>query len=282
MSTRTVQQIATDRLTCRPQVRESSGYSEDEIAGLARSMQESGGIHVPLLVRKDGDALIVLDGERRLRAAKQAGLKSVPVLISDEPLDEAAITQRQLVLDAQRVNLSPVERAKALQRLMDQSEWSAAQVALKLGLSPAQVSKLLTLLVLPASVQADIASGRLAMSTAYELAQVKDPQARTELTRVAVIERLSRDGVAKKRKQLAARPRYSGERASTTQRPTVLTMRPRAGQSVTYRGPALTRDELLSLLTRLAKRVEALPAAATGGADWQAALALPFESEVQA
>lgn len=66
MNERHIHEVPIERLVCRPQVRETSGFSEAEIAGLARSISESGGIHQPLLVRRDGDALVVLDGERRL------------------------------------------------------------------------------------------------------------------------------------------------------------------------------------------------------------------------
>lgn len=254
MAERVIQEVAIDRLVCRPQVRESSGFADEEIAGLAQSIAESGGIHQPLLVRRDGDRLVVLDGQRRLRAARMAGLATVPVIIEERELSEGDVLHRQLVIDAQRVGLSAIERARAIRRLTAQTGWSDAQAAVKLGLSPAQVSKLLALLVLPEEVQRQVAAGRLAMSTAYELAKVPDSAERERLAADAVNGGLTRDGVVKRRKAAAdnrtpAKPRRPAQRRER------LVIPMNNGQSITVSGSNLSVESIVALLAELLDRI---------------------------
>lgn len=259
MTPRIVQYVPIDSLVCRPQVRESSGYSDEDITGLARSITESGGIHQPLLVRREGDTLVVLDGERRLRAARMAGLATVPVLIEEADLSAAEVTHRQLVLDAQRVGLSPIERARAIQRLMAETAWSAAQVAVNLGVSPANVSKLLALLVLPEDVQGHVAAGRLAMSTAYELAKVSNSAERERLTVEAVSGRLTRAHVVTRTKTLAAASTAAKPRRTAAPRERVV-IPLGDGRSVSVSAPSLSVEGIVAWLADLLERLKAASA----------------------
>lgn len=171
---------------------------------------------------------------------------------------------RQLVLDAQRVGLSPIERAKAIQRLKDEAGWSGAEVAAKLGLSPANVAKLLTLLILPESVQQHVAGGRLAMSTAYELAKLPDATVRDRLTAEAVSGRLPRDQIARKAKEIAApppvppRPRQKRERV-------VLALG--EGRSIAVTGPGLNVERLAAWVAELLNRIKQASGSAATLAD---------------
>jgi ParB family chromosome partitioning protein len=201
---------------------------------------------------------VVLDGARRLLAAKRAGLATVPVILEEEPLSDAEVTHRQLVLDAQRVGLNAIERAGAIRQLMDQSGWSAAQVAVKLGASPSNVSKLLTLLVLPEDAQQRVAGGHLAMSTAYELARVSDPLERERLTAQAVSGLLTRERIAKQ-----AKAKDTGSR-----RPTVRLRTPRerisialgSGRSVVITASELSVPTLVALVEDCLARIRAASA----------------------
>lgn len=259
MPQRSVQDVPVGALVCKPQVRESSGYSEEDIAGLAQSIAESGGIHQPLLVRREGDTLVVLDGERRLRAARKLGMETMPVIIGESSLSDAEVTHRQLVLDAQRVGLSPIERARAIQRLMSETDWSAAQVAVKLGLSPANVSKLLALLVLPENVQRHVAAGRLAMSTGYELAKLADTAERERLTAEAVGGRLSRDAVVSRARSLTEARAPARPRKARAPRARVV-MSLGSGRSVAVSAPSLSVESLVAWLADLLERVKAASA----------------------
>ncbi|MBX3357428.1 MAG: ParB/RepB/Spo0J family partition protein [Phycisphaeraceae bacterium] len=263
----TLSHAPVDALVCRPQVRQSSGYSDQEITGLARSIAESGGIHQPLLVRRDGDLLVVLDGERRLRAAKLAGLTTVPIIVEEQSLTEADVTHRQLVIDAQRVGLSPIERATSINRLMTETGWTAAQVAVKLGLSPASISKLLALLVLPPDVKEHLTAGRLAMSTAYEVAKVADSTERERLTAEAVNGHLSREAVvAKVRSASQAKGGHMPRRRTASPRERVV-IPLGEGRSVIVSAPTLSIDAVVNWLTDLVERLRAVSADGTAMSD---------------
>lgn len=250
MKDQVVKEVPIDQLKCLPQVRDAAAFADGDIAGLAQSIAECDGIHIPLLARREGDQLVVLDGERRLRAAKMAGLSVVPVIIKEESMSDAEVTHCQLVLDAQRVGLTPMERARAIDRLMTESGWSAAQVAVKLGLSAGNISKLLALLVLPESVQQQVASGQLAMSTAYELAKVPDDQDREQLIDEAATGGLTRNALLKKRKSLGAK--RSPERAKRAPRRRERVVLPLGeDHSITVHGNGLTLGNLLDGLQQV-------------------------------
>lgn len=252
MEDQAVQSVPIDSIVCRRQVRES--FDNESLAGLAQSIKESGVLQ-PLLAHREGTTFVLDDGERRLRAAKRAGLDAVPVIVDDRELCEAEVLQRQLVTNCQREDLSPIEKARAIERLIKATQWTAGQVSAKLGLSPASVSKLLSLLGLPDSMLAQVASGQLAASAAYELAKMPESPEREELATAAVRNGLSRDAVAGKVKS-AKRAGAADGSAGTRRFTAALT----DGRSVTVTGIAMTLDAMIELLEELlAKARKARP-----------------------
>lgn len=243
-----VQEALVESLVCRPQVRERTGFGADDLTGLAASITESGGIHTPLLVRREGANLIVLDGERRLRAAKLLGLVNVPVVVTDEQLGEDDVIHRQLVLDAQRVGLGPLERARAIERLMTLSSWNAEQVARKLGLSPATVSRSLAMLTLPEAIQVQVESGSISADAAYHLARVDDPQEQESLAAEAAGSLLSRDALTRKLKR--ARRAEEADRTGVIRTTALIG----GGRAVTFTGKGLTLDSMIEWLEPLLAR----------------------------
>jgi ParB/RepB/Spo0J family partition protein len=235
-------------LVCPPQARKTTGFGVADLAGLAESIKESGGIHLPLLVRNEGGKLVVLDGERRLRAAKLAGLTEVPVVVSDESMSDSQVLHRQLVLDAQRVGLGPMERARALGRLIEEAGWSAEQAARKLGLSAATVSRSLALLKLPEAIQAKVSSGTLPADSAYLLARMDDPQAQAALAAQAGEGMLSRDALSRKLRRVR---RAENAAQAGVARATVALG---GGRTVTVTGKDITLDSLVDLLEPLLAR----------------------------
>ncbi len=246
MSERIVQEIAIERITCGTQVRESSGLSAEDLAGLAQSIKEAGGVLQPILARREGDALIVLDGHRRVFAAKRAGLATIPVIMIESELSESEVTYRQLVLDAQRVQLNPIERGRAIDQLMRATQWPASTVAVRLGVSPASVSKLLALLELPEEVQRDVASGRLAMSTAYALARVGDAAEREALAAEAANGRLTREALSRKMRRIQ-RSQGNGTAAAASRVTAILG----DGRSITVSGRGLSIETLVEWIEQL-------------------------------
>jgi ParB family chromosome partitioning protein len=136
---------------------------------LARSIQANGVIQ-PIVVRKSGDRFQIIAGERRWRAARMAGLRSVPIVIRDVATgDEQSLLEMALVENIQRENLNPIDEALAYKRLTEQFQRSQEQVAAAVGKDRATIANFLRLLRLPAEVRASLASGTLSMGHARAL-----------------------------------------------------------------------------------------------------------------
>ena len=121
-------------------------FDQEAIKELSKSIKQHGIIQ-PLVVTPAGKQFRIVAGERRYRAAKEAELKKLPVIVRDhKELEEVEIA---LVENVQRVDLSPLEQAASIAKLRDQFSLSVAQVATKLGKSEAAVSNTMRLLQLP-------------------------------------------------------------------------------------------------------------------------------------
>lgn len=182
-------------------------FPAESIAVLARSMKAEGpggrrrGVLKPLLVRRvAAERYALIDGERRLRAAREAGLGEVPCRIvgfPEEPTagDLAALRADQLAANLHE-DLEPLEKARAYAELIRDHGWSQERVGEHVGLTQGAVSKVLALLDLPAPVQALVEAEQLPPSTAREIAsRVEDPKAQIALARQAAKEGLTREQV---------------------------------------------------------------------------------------
>ena len=136
---------------------------------LSRSILANGIIQ-PIVVRKVGDRFQIIAGERRWRAAKQAGLLRVPVVVRDvAPGSEASLLEMALVENIQRENLNPIEEALAYRRLADGFQMTQEAIAAAVGKDRATVANMMRLLKLPDEVRAEVASGRLSTGHARAL-----------------------------------------------------------------------------------------------------------------
>jgi ParB family transcriptional regulator, chromosome partitioning protein len=252
-----IQYVELSKLALRPQVRDCA---EDEtIAGLAASIQAVG-LQQPLRVRREGEQLIVLDGERRLRAVHLLGGKTVAIIVEDRELSPADVRIRQTVCNVQRKGLSPLEFARAMKEFIGESGLSVGEAAAMCGFSPASVSRHLKLLDAPAEVQAKVESGELLPSIAYEIAKVADPAKQIELAKAAVNGKLTRDAVKRQAKGV----KRSGKPAKRCKVPSI-TIALGAGRSITARGPDLTC--IATLIAWLTEAVESLKAALADGCE---------------
>ena len=141
-------------------------FEEEKLQELADSIKEFG-IVQPLVVRKKGKKFELVAGERRLRAAKLADIKKVPVIIreyTDEQMMEIA-----LVENIQRHDLNPIEEAQGLRRLIKECNLTQEEAAAKVGRSRAAVANILRLLNLDAKVQEYIIQGILTMGQVKQL-----------------------------------------------------------------------------------------------------------------
>lgn len=151
-------------------------FDEESLTRLADSLKARGQLQ-PIRVRWDEGrgVYVILLGERRWRAARMAGLTELSCIIHDEPLDEGERLAVQLVENALREDLKPIEQARAYRTLMAARGWSSRQLATELHVGQASVVRALSLLELPSPVQEQVEQGVLAPSVAYEVSKLDDP-----------------------------------------------------------------------------------------------------------
>ncbi len=143
-----------------------TNFDEGALEELAESIRAHG-ILQPLLVREVPEGYELIAGERRLRAAKLAGLKSVPVLVRKYTLEE--MTEIALIENVQRENLNAVEESRAYQLLMTKFGLTQEQLAKRIGRSRSHIANFLRLLRLPAHVQESLVQEVITMGQAKPL-----------------------------------------------------------------------------------------------------------------
>jgi ParB family chromosome partitioning protein len=173
----------------RPNSRQPrTSFPEAGIRELAASIKEVG-ILQPLVVRPTPGGFELIAGERRLRAAREAGLERVPVLIRQAGEDESV--ELALVENLQRENLSPLETAAAYQALMDGFGLTRERLARRLGKSRAAVANTLRLVHLPERIQALLGEGKLSEGHARALLGLETEEQMTRLAQKVIDEKLS-------------------------------------------------------------------------------------------
>lgn len=160
---------------------------EEDITELAQSIREIG-ILQPILVKRVENGYELIAGERRLRAAKEAGLTTIPALITD--VDPLAQQLMALVENLQRKNLSAVEEGKCLQDILARTKWNQTDLAKRLGRSQAAVANKIRLLKLEPTVQQWVMEGKLGERQARTLLGFT-PDEQIELGNRAIKEELS-------------------------------------------------------------------------------------------
>ena len=156
-----------------------SRFEEEALVSLTDSIRELGVLQ-PVLVRQLGpDRYELIAGERRWRAARRAGLPSVPAIVRDS--DDRHSLEQALVENLHREDLNALEEASAFQQLIDEFELTQEQVAQRVGKSRSAVSNTLRLFQLPGSVQRMVASGELAAGHARALLSCPDRAVQEQL-----------------------------------------------------------------------------------------------------
>ncbi len=164
-------------------------FDEEALKELAASIKEVG-VMQPPVVRKIGeDKYELIMGERRLRASKLAGLKTIPVILRASQDNE--MLREALLENIHRSQLNPLEEAAAYQNLINDFEYTHDEVAQKIGKSRSLVTNTLRLLNLPASVQRRVAIGVLSAGHARALLSLIDTSEIEALANRIVAEGLS-------------------------------------------------------------------------------------------
>ena len=160
-------------------------FDEEKLHELAGSVRTHG-IVQPLILYRQGSRYTIVAGERRYRAARLAGLKTVPAVITDK--EEHELQEVSLIENLQREDLNPVEEAAAIRFLMVQHNLTQEEVSSRIGRSRPAVTNALRLLNLPIGVQNMLKEGTLSAGHGTMLAGLDDPDKAEKLAQKAVRE----------------------------------------------------------------------------------------------
>lgn len=163
-------------------------FNETELSELADSIRQNG-ILQPLLVRKKGEAYEIVAGERRYQAAKQAGLKEIPVIIRE--ISDEEVFKLALIENLQRSNLSPIEEARGYQELIKKDGLTQEQLSKIISKSRSAITNTLRLLDLPDEIQEYMVLGTLSAGHARAILAVVGEEGRLKLAQKVISENLS-------------------------------------------------------------------------------------------
>ena len=163
-------------------------FDDASLQDLASSIKQHGIIQ-PLVLRRKNDKYEIIAGERRYKAAKLAGLASVPAIISN--LDDNASAEVAIVENIQRKDLTAIEEAKSYQALLDKGYMTQEELARKMGLSQSAISNKLRLLTLDESVQNAILEGKISERHARTLLKISNHETQKILLNKIINERLT-------------------------------------------------------------------------------------------
>jgi ParB family chromosome partitioning protein len=163
-------------------------FPEESLAALARSIREVGVLQPVVVRRRDGGYELVA-GERRVRAARLAGLATIPAIVREG--DDTESLREALIENIHREDLAPLELASAFQELLEELGVTQETVAERLGYSRAHIANTIRLLSLPSDVQRLLAEGRIQAGHARALLGLPDDEAKSTLALRVAAEGLS-------------------------------------------------------------------------------------------
>jgi ParB family chromosome partitioning protein len=166
-------------------------FDEDEIASMADSIR-SNGVLQPLVVRRLGERFQLIAGERRLRAARVAGLAAVPVRVVD--FSDQQVMEASLVENIQRADLNPIEKAQGFKDYLERFHVTHDELAHRLGLARVTITNLVTLLELPQEIQDEVRRGQITLGHAKILKSITDRDRQMALCKEIIARGLSVHG----------------------------------------------------------------------------------------
>lgn len=167
----TMLEIPVDEISVNPR-QPRKAFDAGSLDELARSLKAAGMIQ-PVVVRRVGAGWQLIAGERRWRAARQAGLERIPAIVREAT--EAESLELALIENLLREDLNPMEEAEAYQQILREFGWTQEQLAERVGRDRSTVANALRLLRLPPEIQEDLRAGHLTMGHARALLALTSP-----------------------------------------------------------------------------------------------------------
>lgn len=163
-------------------------FNQEQIQELADSIKRYGVLQ-PLLVQKNGERYQIIAGERRWRAAKEAGLKEVPVVIREYTKQQSM--EIALIENVQRADLNPIEEAMAYQQLMQEFELTQEEIAERVSKNRATITNCMRLLKLDKRVQEMLVQGQVTSGHARALLALEEGEQQYQVALKIIGEKLS-------------------------------------------------------------------------------------------
>lgn len=145
-------------------------FNDEKLAGLAESIKQHGVVQ-PLIVRRDGNTYKIVAGERRWRAARLAGLQTVPVIVKD--LSGKQTMEIALIENLQREDLNPIEEAEAYEKLINEYGMTQEEVSVTVGKSRPAIANSMRLLTLQEKIKEKLITGEISSGHARALLSVE-------------------------------------------------------------------------------------------------------------
>lgn len=184
---RTILSLPVSKIVPNPR-QPRSVFNQESLKELAESIKAQG-VAQPILVRMQKGRYELIAGERRLKAAKLAGLSSIPAIVKDFSDEQSLLLA--LVENLQREDLNPMDEAEGYQRLATEFKFTQEDVADKVGKNRSTVANMLRLLELPAEIKKSLRRGELMVGHARALLAVEDKNKCLQLYREMIENKLS-------------------------------------------------------------------------------------------
>jgi ParB family chromosome partitioning protein len=181
-------------------------YDQEKLAELADSMRAHGVVQ-PLVVRTCDGGYELIAGERRLMAAREAGLQQVPVFVRE--CNDQQMLELALIENLQREDINCIEAGLAYRRLMEEFGATQEQISAALGKSRSGIANTLRLLSLPERVQESLLAGRISEGHGRALLALEEAEAI-----IALCERIEREGLSVRQTEAACKPKPSPSNVS--------------------------------------------------------------------
>jgi ParB family chromosome partitioning protein len=188
-------------------------FPADKLDELTASISAKGVIQ-PVIVRPlDDGRYELIAGERRWRAAKQAGLARIPAVVRS--VESADAMEMSLIENVQRVDLNPIETARGYQHIADALDFTHEEIASRVGKDRSSVTNLIRLLTLPEQIQGDVASGALSMGHARAILAIAGREGQLAARKAILAKGLSVREAEKLAKRAGKSPKGAGQGATS-------------------------------------------------------------------
>jgi ParB family chromosome partitioning protein len=164
-------------------------FDPESLSELAESIKNIGIVQPVTLKQVSADKYFIISGERRVRASRLAGLRTIPAYI--RKVDDVGMLEMAIVENIQRENLNPIDTALSFQRLIDECNLTQEEMADRVGKKRSSIANYIRLLSLPPEIQKAVRNGQISMGHAKALLSVSDSAAQDSLC-----ERIIREGLS--------------------------------------------------------------------------------------